>query len=88
LRSDYRQLRDSQWAGDKRYDAWINAPINNAKLLPFGLYDQWVPAFAALFKQVGGDWPKFYSAVKQMGDLPVDQRKAALQALLIAQQTL
>jgi predicted aminopeptidase len=81
LRSDYRQLRDSQWAGDKRYDAWINAPMNNAKLLPFGLYDQWVPAFAALFKKVGGDWPKFYGAVKQMGDLPVDQRKAALQAL-------
>ena len=22
--------------------------LNNARLLPFGLYDQWVPAFAAL----------------------------------------
>lgn len=51
LRAEYRQLRDDQWAGDKRYDAWINAPLNNARLLPFGLYDQWVPAFAALFKQ-------------------------------------
>ncbi|QAY90586.1 aminopeptidase [Pseudomonas sp. ACM7] len=81
LRSEYRQLRESQWAGDKRYDAWINAPMNNARLLPFGLYDQWVPAFAALFRQVGGDWVKFYAAVKKLGALPVGERKAALNAL-------
>jgi predicted aminopeptidase len=81
LRAEYRQLRDSQWAGDKRYDAWINAPMNNARLLPFGLYDQWVPAFAALFRQVGRDWVKFYAAVEQLGALPVAERKAALKAL-------
>lgn len=81
LRSDYRQMRDSQWGGDKRYDAWINLPLNNARLLPFGLYDQWVPAFAALFRQEGGDWVKFYAAVEKLGGLPVDQRKAALKTL-------
>jgi predicted aminopeptidase len=81
LRSDYRQMRDSQWAGDKRYDAWINLPMNNARLLPFGLYDQWVPAFAALFRQEGGDWLRFYAAVEKMGGLPVEQRKAALRQL-------
>jgi len=81
LRSEYRQLRDSQWAGDKRYDAWINAPMNNARLLPFGLYDQWVPAFAALFRQEQGDWLKFYAAVAKLGKLPAGERKAALQAL-------
>ncbi|MGV8861957.1 MAG: aminopeptidase [Pseudomonas sp.] len=81
LRRDYRQMRDAQWAGDKRFDPWINAPMNNAKLLPFGLYDQWVPAFAALFKQVSGDWPAFYSAVEQLGALPMEQRKAALRRL-------
>jgi len=81
LRSDYRTLRDSQWAGDKRFDAWINAPMNNARLLPFGLYDQWVPAFSEVFKQSGGDWLKFYTAVEKLGALPVEQRKAALKAL-------
>jgi predicted aminopeptidase len=81
LRGEYRQLRDSQWPGDKRYDAWINAPMNNARLLPFGLYDQWVPAFAALFRQVGGDWMKFYAAVEKLGALPVAERKAALKTL-------
>ncbi len=81
LRSEYRQLRDSQWAGDKRYDAWINAPMNNARLLPFGLYDQWVPAFSALFRQEDGDWVRFYAAVEKLGALPVAERKAALKAL-------
>lgn len=81
LRGEYRQLRDSQWAGDKRYDAWINAPMNNARLLPFGLYDQWVPAFAALFRQVDGDWVRFYLAVEKLGALPVRERKATLKVL-------
>ncbi|WP_310263017.1 aminopeptidase [Pseudomonas sp. 3296] len=81
LRSEYRQLRDSQWAGDRRYDAWVNAPMNNARLVPFGLYDQWVPGFAALFQQEGGDWVRFYAAVEQLGALPLEERKAALKAL-------
>jgi len=81
LRSEYRQLRDSQWAADKRYDAWIYAPMNNARLLPFGLYDQWVPAFAALFHQENGDWLQFYATVEKLGALPAGERKAALRAL-------
>ncbi|MGY1922627.1 aminopeptidase [Pseudomonas tolaasii] len=81
LRSEYRQMRDRQWGGDKRYDVWINQPMNNARLLPFGLYDRWVPAFAALFRQVDGDWVKFFAAVEKMGGLPVEQRKAALRQL-------
>ncbi|KPB70200.1 aminopeptidase [Pseudomonas cannabina] len=82
LRRDYRALRDEQWAGDKRFDGWINSPMNNAKLLPFGLYDQWVPAFAALFMQVNGDWPAFYQAVEKLGGMPVEARKAALRRLM------
>lgn len=81
FRHDYRTMRDSQWAGDKRYDAWVNAPLNNARLLPFGLYDQWVPAFAALFRQVDGDWLRFYTEVEKLGGLPVVERKSALKVL-------
>ena len=81
FRRDYRVMRDSQWGGDKRYDAWVNAPLNNARLLPFGLYDQWVPAFSVLFKQVGGDWLRFYAEVERLGGLSMDERKAALRAL-------
>lgn len=81
FRQDYRAMRDGQWAGDKRYDAWVNAPLNNARLLPFGLYDQWVPAFAALFRQVEGDWVRFYTEVEKLGGLPVVERKSALRVL-------
>ncbi|WP_038997854.1 MULTISPECIES: aminopeptidase [Pseudomonas] len=80
LRREYRAMRDSQWGGVGRYDAWINAPMNNAKLLPFGLYDQWVPAFAQLFAEVGGDWQVFYQRVEALGQLPLEQRQQALKS--------
>ncbi|WP_137817602.1 aminopeptidase [Pseudomonas sp. 2FG] len=81
LRAEYRQLRAREWAGMGRYDAWIDSPLNNAKLLPFGLYDQWVPAFAQLFRQVNGDWPAFYAEVKGLGELPCAMREQALKRL-------
>lgn len=81
LRRDYRALRDHDWQGVGRYDAWIEAPLNNAKLLPFGLYDRWVPAFAALFEQAGGDWPRFYRRVAALGRLSSGARTAALETL-------
>lgn len=83
LRREYRQVRDAQWGGDKRYDAWMYGPMSNAKLLPFGLYDQWVPAFAAVFREVGGDWARFYQRVEQLGRLPIEARKVALQRLMV-----
>ncbi|PYB86388.1 aminopeptidase [Pseudomonas soli] len=82
LRREYREARDRNWGGDRRFDAWILAPLNNAKLLPFGLYDQWVPAFSQLFKEVGGDWLRFYERVEQLGQMPIDRRKAQLERLM------
>lgn len=82
FRLAYRRLRDTQWGGKGAYDAWVEAPINNAKLLPFGLYDQWVPAFAALYRQSGKQWPAFYRAVRGMAALAPVDRQQALEALL------
>ena len=59
-------------------------PINNARLLPFGLYDQWTPAFAALFRRAGSDWSIFYAEVRQLARESQARRQAALQALLPA----
>ncbi|SHL35117.1 aminopeptidase [Phytopseudomonas punonensis] len=81
LRTEYRQLCASQWNGVGYYDGWINGPLNNAKLLPFGLYDQWVSAFARLFAEVNGDWPTFYRRVAELGALSQTQRLIQLQAL-------
>lgn len=82
LRRDYRTLRQRQWGGQGRYDAWIEGPLNNAKLLPFGLYDQWVPAFAALFRREGSDWQAFYAAVAALGRLPEADRLSRLESLM------
>lgn len=78
LRAEYHALSKREWAGNGRYDNWINAPMNNAKLLPFGLYDQWVPAFAALFEHVGRDWPSFYQRAATLGRLTQAERREAL----------
>lgn len=78
MRREYRALCLREWGGKCPYDAWMNSPMNNAKLLPFGLYDQWVPAFATLLRQVGGNWPAFYARVEKLGALPTAQRQALL----------
>jgi predicted aminopeptidase len=85
LRRDYAALRAGPWRGVGYYDNWIKGPLNNAKLLPFGLYDQWQPAFAELFKHAQENWPDFYRRVAELANLPVSQRQAQLQALLVVQ---
>ena len=84
LRRDYRHLRDSEWQGVGRYDGFIEGPLSNAKLLPFGLYDQWVPAFANLFAQVDGDWARFHERVEALGRLPATKRMDVLTALKLS----
>ncbi len=81
LRSDYRALRDGPWAGYAGYDGWFNSEINNARLLPFGLYHTWVPAFAALYAKSNGDWPAFYAAAKSLAAEPPAARQLALESL-------
>ena len=85
LRADYAQLRDTAWNGFAGYDAWFaDGELNNAKLLPFGLYDAWVPAFATLFEREGRDWPRFHAAAQRVSKLPPAQRKQEMQRLLPA----
>lgn len=81
MRRDYFALRDTQWHGHGVYDEWISSDINNAKLLPFGLYRRWVPAFAALFAQQGRHWPQFYEAAEQIARLDAAARMQALERL-------
>lgn len=81
FRARYTAWRDAHWPGDHRYDAWVEKPINNARLLPFGLYDQWTPAFAAIFRESGAQWPAFYARVRALAHEPKARRDAALQVL-------
>lgn len=87
LRSDYADLRDREWAGAKDYDSWFARELNNASLLPFGLYDQWVPAFERLFADAGEDWMAFHEASRALGSLPKRTRRARMQALAAPTQS-
>jgi len=78
FRERYAQWRDRYWPKEHAYDAWVAAPINNASLLPFGLYDQWKPAFATLFSQSHGQWATFYQRVRELAEQPKAQRDASL----------
>lgn len=79
LREQYRRLREENAVAD--YDAFMAGPLNNASLLPFALYDQWVPAFARLFEEVGEDWVAFHAEVRRLGGLPGEQRRRRLAEL-------
>lgn len=84
LKRQYERLRDSAWNGDTRYDGFFaDDTPNNARLLPFGLYDEYVPAFALLFERAGGDWTRFHEEVARLAGLDVDARRARLESLLL-----
>ena len=80
LRLRYRQMRDKRWAGYRGYDAWFDSPINNAKLAATAVYGEEVPAFLRLFDLCSGDYPRFYAAVRRIGNLPAPSRAEALRA--------
>lgn len=81
LRTRYRQLRDDRWHGHGYFDAWFGRPLNNASLLPFGLYDRWVEAFARLFEANGRDWARFHQAAARLAAKSPDERRTALESL-------
>lgn len=82
FRDRYRAWSASDVSGNHRFDAWVAAPINNAKLLPFGLYDGWKPAFASLFASGHGDWKAFYAGVRALAALSPAEREIKLKALM------
>lgn len=84
FRMRYARWREREWPDDHRYDRWVAAPINNARLLPFGLYDRWTPAFAALYRQAEGQWSAFYASVGTLARLPPTKREQLLQQWLAA----
>jgi len=77
FRDSYAKLKAS-WGGYAGYDAWV-AGANNASFGAQAAYDELVPAFEALFARGGGNWPRFYDAVKRLAALPKDERIKALE---------
>ncbi|WP_293371012.1 aminopeptidase [Nevskia sp.] len=78
MREEYRALRDGEWQGYSGYDEFVNGEINNAKLLPFGLYHALIPGFARLFVAAGDDFPAFYAAAETLSKADPDTRQQTL----------
>ncbi len=79
FRQQYAQLK-AGWNGYAGYDPFV-ARANNASFAAQAAYDEWVPAFEALFEREGRDFARFYDAVRELAERPKDERLAALREL-------
>lgn len=77
LKAEYLQLKQS-WKGFAGYDRFFAGELNNAHLVPVATYSELVPAFRKILAENGGDFRRFYAAVKEIGKLPIDRRHARL----------
>ena len=80
LRSDYAALKE-EWGGYSGYDRWFDEGLNNARLLPFGLYHEWVAAFDEVYRRVGRKWPEFYTEAARLAELGQIERNRELAEL-------
>ncbi|MCB1758277.1 MAG: aminopeptidase [Gammaproteobacteria bacterium] len=81
LRSDYLKLRGA-WGGYSGYDRWFDAELNNAKLASVATYEQWAPLFDKLLQRAQGDMTRFYRDCETLAQLPIDQRRQRMFALI------
>ncbi len=83
FRKDYAALRSTWQATPAQlagYDRWVTK-ANNASFAAQAAYDEWVPAFEALFDQSGRRWQPFYDEVRKLAALPRQERADRLRAL-------
>jgi predicted aminopeptidase len=83
FRVAYSTLKQS-WGGFSGYDDWV-AQANNAAFGAQAAYDELVPGFEALFARQGGDWLRFYDAVRQLAMHPTSERTQWLKQLTVEQ---
>ncbi len=77
---EYERLK-RRWHGYVGFDQWMQGGLNNARLSSVATYNDLVPAFQTLLRQVDNDLFKFYAEVKKLGKLPERERNARLKSL-------
>lgn len=75
LKAEYQALK-RQWGDSNEFDAWFQAPINNARLNAEATYYELLPGFARLMSETGHDLEQFYAAVRKLEKLPKTERSA------------
>ena len=79
MKAEYLTLKSS-WGGYAGYDRFFARELNNAHLVPVATYSELVPGFRRVLAENGGDFKRFYAAVKEIAKLPKEQRQAKLKA--------
>ena len=79
MKSEYLTLK-SYWGGYAGYDRFFAQELNNAHLVPVATYSELVAGFRRVLAETGGNFKRFYSAVREIGKLPKEQRQAKLKA--------
>ncbi len=77
LRAEHEKLKQ-RWNGYSGYDRWFKEEINNAKLNTVATYYELVPGFKKLWQENGGDFGRFYAAVRTLAKLPPEARRRRL----------
>ncbi len=77
MKAEYQTLKAS-WGGYAGYDRFFSAELNNAHLVPVATYSELVPGFRRLLAENGGDFKRFYAAVKELGKLSRTERALRL----------
>ena len=70
-------LKADRWNGYAGYDGWFKS-ANNASFGVLAAYNELVPDFLGLFDREGGDFERFYRAVKRLAALDRAERGALL----------
>jgi predicted aminopeptidase len=77
MRAEHEALKAERWGGFSGYDGWF-ARANNASLGVLAAYNELVPDFERLYAREGSDFGRFYTEVKRLAALPIEQRRVAL----------
>ena len=77
MKAEYLTLKSS-WGGYAGYDRFFAQELNNAHLVPVSTYSELVPGFRRVLAENGGDFRRFFAAVREIGRLPKEQRQAKL----------
>ena len=84
LKADYSMLKQS-WNDFAGYDRFFEGEINNAHIVPVATYSELVPTFRRMLAEGGGDFPRFYAMVREVGGLDAEKRAARLGVAVSAQ---
>ncbi|NKC12383.1 MAG: aminopeptidase [Gammaproteobacteria bacterium] len=80
MRDDYHRL-SSHWSEPGAYARFFDEDLNNARLASVATYFEWLPAFARLFDEVGGNFPRFYERCAALAKMSMEERHRRMNAL-------